>query len=78
MEKLLKLFRKLTGQKTVSDVLAVFNKAVDELEDIANRESERAGELLQQSYDLRAQADKANVESNNAVKAAAKIRQLLA
>jgi G3E family GTPase len=64
--------------KTVDGILKNFNKAVKDLEEVAEREVKNADVFLQQSDLAKANAVEANREAMRATKAANKIKEFLA
>lgn len=70
-------FYMITGQRRVTSIVGQFNRTINRLEAVADREAKRLAALS----DLRARSwdasHKANVEMNHAVRVAGRLRQIV-
>lgn len=62
--------------KSVDSILSTFNKAVEDLNNLAQNKFREAAVLSDASIKLAAQSDDANAEGNRAVKVAEKIKSI--
>lgn len=74
---LVRLYRKLSGQATVADVVASFQSTVDALEAISQREIENVQDARAEAESLLAFATNAEWQSKRAQNIANKVKALL-
>lgn len=74
---LLRLYRKLSGQATVADVVSSFQSTVDALEAISERETADAQDARAEAESLLVFANYAEAQSRRAQNVANKVKALL-